>query len=738
MRRRFVPNVGVLIVCGVVAGVVFAGVVFPIVAISGLAAKSGAEAFDRLPGNLADPRPPQMSTVYAADGRTVLTTVYDENRKDVPLDAVAPVMRQAIVAAEDTRFFAHHGVDVKGAVRAFVANNQANGVSQGASTLTMQYVRQALKYTATTPQQLLDATRQDAGRKIREMHYALQLEKRLNKQQILERYLNISYFGHQAYGIHAAAQVYFNTTPANLTLAQAALLAGLVKSPTDYDPTTPDGLAKALQRRSYVLDQMVSLGYASRSDADAAKRATGPLTPHEPRQGCAEVQPNSAGFFCDFLLTWWRAQPQFGETPLDRENNLRWGGYSIITSLDLKAQTAAERNIAKRISTRNPYAVNLAAVEPGTGRVRAMATNRVFSLDQSHNGPNSDPAKAAAGTKGTWPNTTNPLIGGGDGQGYQAGSTFKIFTMIAALESGLKLSYEITATSPYKSKYVVESTSPSVCPDHIHWCPKNSNPTWMNGKRNMWTGFGRSVNTYFVPLEERVGALNAVNVAKSLGITFRGTDADYAQPGSAETWGAFTLGVSGTNPLELANAYASLAADGRYCEPTPIDGIRDVDGKQLDVGQPKCRQAVPVEVARAALDAARCPLGDQSAYGKCDGATAPEVHRLLGRPVAGKTGTTDETTATLVAVTPTLAIAGIAADPDFPSRNASGMHAQVNAAVAETLRDALAGVPPRGFTAPTRAMTGIDQVKSAPAAPAPGGGAPPPAPPAVPGRHKHG
>src|SRR5262245_15508305 len=275
MRRRehsLVSNSASLIICGLLAGIMVAAIAFPAVAVSGLAAKAGADSFDKLPAEIDVVPAPQISYVYASDGTTLLAMLYDENRRDVPLASVATVMQQAIVASEDSRFYEHRGVDIKGVARAFVAN-QYGGDPQGASTLTMQYVRLAISYSARTPQQVIDATAQTPARKIREMRYALALEKKLNKQQILERYLNIASFGHRAWGIFAASQVYFGKEPKDLTLPEASLLAGVLKAPTKYDPATPEGLMNALERRdTYVLPQMVKLGYITQDQADEARK----------------------------------------------------------------------------------------------------------------------------------------------------------------------------------------------------------------------------------------------------------------------------------------------------------------------------------------------------------------------------------------------------------------------------------------------------------------------------------
>jgi membrane peptidoglycan carboxypeptidase len=716
MRRRdhgLVSNATSLLFCGLLTGIVVAAVAFPAVAMSGLAAKAGADSFDRLPDKIDVLPAPEISYVYASDAKTLIAMLYDENRRDVPLSTVAPVMQQAIVAAEDSRFYEHHGVDIKGIARAFVANQQSEGVQQGASTLTMQYVRLAISYSARTPQQVVDATEQTPARKLREMRYALALEKKLSKQDILDRYLNIASFGHRAWGVYAASQVYFGKEPKDLTLAEAALLAGVVKAPSKYDPATEEGLKEALARRDdYVLPQMVKLNYITAAQAEEARHAPLKIVGQYTPEGCASaLHPEwGPGFFCDYLTRWWLEQPAFGADAYERENRLKSGGFTIISSLDVTTQAAMKRNVEEQVKTGDSRALMVAAIEPGTGRVQGLAVNRNFSNDQGANGPNTNPAKA--GRRGNYPNTTVPLLsGGGDVVGYQAGSSFKVFTMVAALERGVPLAYTINAVSPSPTNYIVDAKGEAACPGTNKYCPVNADPKSMNGVRNMWTGFGRSVNTYWVPLQERIGAEHAVDAAKRLGIQFRakGTPqypSDYelsSDPARAHNWGPFTLGVSATTPLELTNAYATLAADGVYCEPIPVIEIRNLDGTTLDAAKPRCQQRVAVDVARAAVDAARCPVGDQSAYGQCDGTTAGATKGIVGKPIAGKTGTTDhDRTAALVAMTKQVAVGGILADPDWALTTQKMAHPPVNMAVAKTLRDAMAKKPAIQFTGPTR------------------------------------
>ena len=340
--RSALSAVSSLLLCGLLAGMVVAAATFPALAVSGLAAKAGADHFESLPTTFEVLPAPQISYVYASDGKTLLAMMYDENRRDVPITDVAPVMAQAIVAAEDTRFYQHHGVDAKGVARAFV-NNQNGGDQQGASTLTMQYVRQVSAYTARAPQEVLEATGKTPARKVREMKLAVALEKKLSKEQILERYLNISSFGHGAYGIFAASHVYFNKDPKDLTLPEAALIAGLVKAPTTNDPATAEGLPRALDRQKYVLGQMVTMGYITSQQADEAAATELTIVGKRTPEGCEAVQrPDlGAGFMCDYLRRWWLEQPAFGADAYERQNKLRSGGYTIVSSMSVQAQAAA-------------------------------------------------------------------------------------------------------------------------------------------------------------------------------------------------------------------------------------------------------------------------------------------------------------------------------------------------------------------------------------------------------------
>jgi membrane peptidoglycan carboxypeptidase len=695
---------------GLIAGLVVAGLVFPLAALAGVGVKAGSDALQSMPDELTVVPSAQTTYVYANDGKTLLTMFYEEHRKPTKLADMSPYVTEAIVASEDTRFYEHNGVDAKGVARAFVANQQAGGVSQGASTLTMQYVRMALRDGASTPQEALEATEQTTARKLREMRFAIELEQRLSKQEILERYLNSAYFGHRAYGIFAASQVFFSKSPKKLTLTEAALLAGLVKAPSAYDPATQDQSA-AVDRRNYVIDQMRKLGTITAGQAASAKKSKIKLKLTTPPNDCISVsrQHNDWGFFCDYFRSWWLEQPAFGPTPQLREENLRRGGYKVITTIDPKIQAAAMKHVLAKEKRRSTFAHGEVVIQPGTGRIVAMAVNRRYSLDQKDNGRHSDPAKRRAGLLGNYPNTVNPLLGGSDMAGYQAGSTFKIFTMLAALEGGMPLSTAFNAPPRYVSKYIT-APGPATC--GVHWCPKNSSAS-MSGRQTMWSGFGKSVNTYFVQLEQKVGAENAVRMAERLGLKWR-TDVDkmLATPEHADGWGAFTLGVSDATPIEMSNVFATLAAKGKYCDPLPVRGISTRDGKPAmykgrPVADPRCRQALAPNVAEAATDAARCVTGYGAAEGNCGGwETSPMVYATLRRPVAGKSGTTDSNrTAWFCGFTPQLAAAAFVADPDNPDNVVGTSRGTISKfTVAETLRDALKGQPKLTFTPPPKSM----------------------------------
>ena len=366
-----VTQLAMLLVVSLVAGVLAAGLALPVVGAAGAVARNSAQSFDTLPSDLQTPPLPQTSVILAADG-SVIARIYSENRIVVPLKSIAPVMQHAVVAIEDSRFYEHGGVDIHGALRALAANLQSGSVQEGASTLTMQYVRNVLVVSAQTDAERAAARAVNTGRKLREMRLAIGLETKWTKAQILEGYLNIAYFGAGAYGAEAAARRYFSTSAAKLTLSEAATLAGIVQQPVAFDPLLDP--AAAQQRRDVVLDRMLQLGDITQAERDAA--AAIPMAQMlKPRQVANGCTTSGAPFFCDYVMHVLLNDPAFGKTADDRKALIDQGGLTIRTTLDTKAQSAAQASIEKYIPYNDPSgkAAALAMVEPGTGNIMAMA-----------------------------------------------------------------------------------------------------------------------------------------------------------------------------------------------------------------------------------------------------------------------------------------------------------------------------------------------------------------------------
>ncbi|GAB3645315.1 transglycosylase/D,D-transpeptidase PonA2 [Glycomyces tarimensis] len=654
-RRAMFAIVPVAVAFGLVVALAF----LPLASAFGGAAKVGSESVLELPEDLVLPPAPESSTLYADDGETVIATFGDQYRVQLEYDQLPESVKNALVATEDANFYEHNGVDPEGIMRALVTNVAAGETTEGASTITMQYVRQVLSYTATSPEEVAAASEVTVERKVQEMGYALALEEEMPKEDILTNYLNTVYFGHGAYGIGAAAQVYYGTTPSELTVAQAAMLVGLVQSPSAYDPI--DGSSEAaMARRNHVLNRMVATGFLTEAQGDEAKAEELSLNPQNANNTSGGAIDSEYGFFVDYFEQWWEQQADFGDSPDERKARLYRGGYEIVSTLDVQLQEAAEDAIEEELETGSEFALGSVVLEAGTGAVQVMAVNRNFSNDISDNGPNT-----SGPGQGTYPNTTNPLLTGNAAvPGYQAGSSFKLFTMLAALEAGMPLSTTIYSPYQYTSQYVVGD---GVASCGNYWCPKNASESEV-GNYNMWTGFGESVNTYFVQLVERVGADKAIEMAKRLGLEFHNAeDLSLTTGERAEGFGPFTLGVTQNTPMEMAAAYATLPADGLHCEPIPVTSAITGTGSTIEFAT-TCDQVIEPEVARAAVDAARCPTGYGAAEGDCTWGTAEQVGEAVDGPVAGKTGTTDEnSTNWFIGFTPNAAAASFIADPDGPN-----------------------------------------------------------------------
>jgi len=420
---RRLSRLALLLALLAAAGLLLATLATPLVLGTGLATKSAAEHFDALPTGLPDPVLGVDSRILAADGSVVAVLHGPQNRVPVGLEQVSPVMRQAIVDIEDSRFYSHHGVDYKGLARAALKNTQAGVTEQGGSTLTQQYVKNVLLNDAATPDQQQAAAGKSLTRKIREARYALALEQRWPKTKILEGYLNIAFFGNNAYGLGAAAQRYFAQTVDQLSLGQAALLAGLVQGPSTYDPLRHPQAATA--RRNEVLARMRQLGHITIAQETAARSQPLGLRPVLPPAAADPCLSSPAPFFCDYVRQILLSDKALGATRAERDHRLLQGGLTIRTSFDPAVQRAAQQAVEGTVEKTNRAAPAEVLLKPGTGQVLAMAVSRDYGT---------------APGQTTVPLPTQPAFG--------PGSTFKVFTLTAAVASTNDRYAELPAPAP--------------------------------------------------------------------------------------------------------------------------------------------------------------------------------------------------------------------------------------------------------------------------------------------------
>lgn len=617
--RQVAEFLGVSVLCGVV----LAGIALPAAGALGLSAKGTAAGFDELPGELRRPPLSQASKILDDKGG-LIAMVYSRDRTVVPITAMSPYVTKAIVAIEDARYYKHGAIDPKGILRA-VGNNAQSGDTQGASTLTQQYVKNVfVEEAGDDPTKVAQATQQTIGRKIKEMKYAIQIEKELGKKKILENYLNITFFGEQAYGVEAASKRYFSKHAKDLTLDEAALLAGIVQSPSTYDPINDNIAAKT--RRNIVLQRMADLQDITQAQADAAKTKPLGLKVSRPKNGCITAV-NGAGFFCDYVRQTFLQNATFGKTKEDRAKRWAQGGMTIKTTLDPQAQKSTQDALSKHVYASDPIAAAATLVQPGTGKIVAMGQSRSYGFGSHQTQINYSVDKNMGG-----------------GVGAQSGSTFKPFTAAAALESGLPPSQ--TYPSPNELPYPDVTDCDGNLLRGSGSTPNESKTEF--GPYAMPEALKKSINTYFVALEADVGLCPVTRMVNKLGIHQRAGGAPFGLGAS------FTLGVNEMSPLDMAAAYAAFANRGTFCTPIAIEAITTADGKSLDVPKSLCTQAMSQQTADTVNTMLKGVVDDGT------GAAA----NLDGRETAGKTGTTDERYAAwFVGYTPEMAAAVWMGDP---------------------------------------------------------------------------
>jgi membrane peptidoglycan carboxypeptidase len=629
---RGVRRLGGFAVASAMAGVILAVLLLPVVGAAAWVAHTSATAFAQLPDDLRIPPPPERSTVRAADG-SVIASFFRQNRIQVRLREVAPVLRDAVLAVEDARFYQHGPVDLEATARALVANIQAGEVREGGSTLTQQYVKNVrVQAAGDDPRKVREATEPTLRRKLQEVRYAVAVERRLSKDEILQRYLNIAYFGAGAYGVQAASSRYFSKPASKLSLPEAALLAGILKEPEAYDPTRDPRAAR--HRRNVVLDRMVEVGVLDPARAASAKRAGLGLKPSEPRNGCAD---SPYPFFCDYVLNEIRHHPAFGPDEKKRIDRLLEGGLTVQTTLDRKVQRAAQRAVDRHIETENPVAAAIVMIEPRTGEVKAIALNRKWGKGRGRTQVNYAVDRSYGGSAG-----------------FQAGSAFKPFVLAAALRRGLQPSLRIDSPARITVSGFRNCETGATFPPY----PVRNYDLQGHGPLDMRQATWRSVNTYFVQLERRTGICEPAKIAESMGLR-------RADGKPLERYPSFVLGSQEVSPLRMAEAFGTFAARGMHCRARGIVKVAARDGRPVPLQNRPCKRALDARVAAGVTSILEGVID-----GPDPGRTGARMS--IGRKAAGKTGTTSNNVAVwFVGYTPELAAAVWTGYPDGsrPLRN---------------------------------------------------------------------
>ena len=627
------PRVRVFRLLGVVllAGVLLAGMLSPVVVGLGLLSNQVTDSAKRVSGSVADARLtadqiPLVSTVTDRTGAP-LAYLYDQYRLPATFTQIADSMKAAVISVEDRRFFLDKGVDPLATARAML-HNSSGGSLQGASTITQQYVKNFLINVVdrNDPADQRADQADTLARKLREAEMALRLDRNTSKNDILTGYLNLVEFSGNIYGVGAAAAAYFHTTAARLTVPQAALLAGMVNNPNLYNPYThPD---QALTRRNVVIDAMVAAGSLTPAQAAPAKAAplgVVPGGPTVPGGSCLSAAPD-AGFFCDYVVSYLR-QAGFTADQLDS------GGYTIATSMDPGAAAAVKAAVERNVPSGQPGVANtFALIKPQDGghQVLAMVANRNLGTD----------AGAGEASTNIVANASNV---------FGAGSSFKIFTTAAALEQGT-VGFNTDLANPGAACF-----TPPVTNRYTHCYPVQNDGEGYPDPISLQNALATSPNVAFVNLESKVGMPAVLRMAQRLGlrhslqtnaaggvpVTDPGDplahNPQYDEPQSRyfQNLLSFTLGVSPVSTLEMANVSATLLAGGTWCPPSPILSMTDRYGRPAPVRQQPCEQVVSPALANTLL----AGLSQDTVKGT-SAAAARAAHWT--RPDIGKTGTTNQ------------------------------------------------------------------------------------------------
>lgn len=664
-RRAAFSAIAGLVGFSALSGLLVTVMVAPALAVTGITASSTIGVFDSLPEYVKIDALPERNTIWAAfsgegnvDGYYPIATVYNQNRQEVPYDKISQFVLDATVDGEDSRFFEHGGVDIASVIRAGLGNVVGGDVSSGASTLSMQVVKNIYVQGALEEPTLEErdaayakATSPSFDRKLKEMKLAIGLEKRYTKKEILTAYLNISNFGNATYGIQAAAQRYFSVDAADLTISQAASLVAIVQYPNQRNLGDPENFAANEDRRDYILGAMLAAGHITEKEYQEAYDTPVDeafILPSPPANGCIAAYAY-ARWFCDYVV---RSVPDFeflGATAAERKAAWKQGGYNLYTTLDLDVQIPAQDAtwaFAPNTETEFELGSATSTVEAGTGRVLVMTENKLF-----------DDSLEGIGSTGTAVNY-NTNVKYGSSTGFQPGSTYKVFTLLAWLMAGKGVNERLNGdarTEPankFKECGEVSGGGP--------WKFQNS-----SGERGIYTvrdGTVQSINGIFASMAMQLDLCNIRDVAVSLGVESGNGDSLKTNPSSV-------IGTNEVTPLSMASAYAGIAALGLWCKPIIVDKALDPTGKDLGGQARECRQAIPANVAATAIDVLKRVMNvSNTAFSNPDD----------GVPIFGKTGTTDRSRHTWMASATTKAatvvwVGNIVGEQDITQTSQAGV-----------------------------------------------------------------
>ena len=639
-RRQFLQIFSSFIVVSLVMGILSAGLFIPVVGAAGAVVKSGPASFDELPAELEMIPPAEESVMLDGDGNE-MARFYDSRRVVVDSDQISEIMKESIVAVEDKRFYEHPGIDPEGMVGALVSNLSGSKNTRGASTITQQFVKNMLieRGVQEMDQDQIDAAQaQTTARKLGEARLALALETNMSKDEILTGYLNIAPFGPNVYGAEAAAQAYFSTSAKDLNYQQSAVLAGLVQSPVELDPLTHPEAAQ--ERRDLVLELMSNQGVISEEEREAATKVPiGDLLHPQTRiEGCLGA-PGNMGYFCEYARNAFLKDDAFGDNASERKHLLENGGLTIKTTINPKIEQDAYEAVTWRVPVNDPSGVDAAivSVEPGTGKIISMAQNTEFGVTTDAN------------PRATEVNRTVYREYGG-GNGFQPGSTFKLFSLVQWLKEG-------------RSGYAVVGGRAVFGPGSFRCNGEYVGGTWTvsdvgakEGKTHtVHDVIVQSVNQGIADMGSRMDICDVYQTAADLGaVTVEGKPVQGFPS-------ALIGGGDGISPLAMATAYATVANDGVKCEPMAITEVIDRDGNVVKTYEPDCTRVITEDVARQASGV----LQD----------TANSYPTRMSRPSAAKTGTTEyNDNLWTLGYTPQLATAAWAGYADSSSKSLRGQY----------------------------------------------------------------